>query len=159
MNINAVQGSAGIQKAQEVRRTEPAAPQQAEPLKKPVQAPDEYTPEDKAAHEPIGLYRVVQEDGVPKVQFDDPEKKAQGPESAPEKEPEKEVSDVTVTDTDKVDREIERLKEKQESLAQQVGREQDPQRREQLERQLAQVDRELAQKDNDTYRKQHAVVS
>ncbi len=152
MNINAIQGSIGIGKAQELQRPEQvqAAPQEQASAKKPQQAPDEYTPEDKADHAPIGLYRVVQEDGAPKVEFDDPEK-------APE--PEKEARDVTTMDTGKVDREIKRLKEKQEKLSQQIGREQDPAKKEQLERELSQVERELAKKDNDTYRRQHAVVT
>lgn len=156
MNINAVQ--AGIQ-AQGIQGTAPVkqapAAEQAQPeIKQPASAFDEYIPEDKEAHAPIGLYRVVQEDGVPKVEFDDPEKSA--PE-VPAKE--KEESNVTTMDTGKVDREIKALKEKQEKLSQQVEREQDPQRREALERQLAQMEQELAQKDNDTYRRNHAVIS
>lgn len=160
MSINAVQ--AGIQ-AQGLRKTAPVkqapAPEQASQpeRKQPASAFDEYVPEDKDAHAPIGLYRVVQEDGVPKVEFDDPEKPAPSAPKAPDGE--KKEANTTTMDTGKVDREIKALKEKREKLSQQAEREQNPQRKEELERQLAQVEQELAQKDNDTYRKNHAVVS
>ncbi len=134
---------------QSIHSVQPAAKSQPSPVveqpekKLPTQAPDEYIPEDKSAHEPIGLYRVGYEDGVPKIEFDDPEAK----------------TEQTTTDTDKVDREIEQLKRKQEQLAQKAQRETNPQRKEQLERELSQVEQELSQKDNDTYRRQHAEIS
>lgn len=61
--------------------------------------------------------------------------------------------------TDKVDREIERLKQKREELKQQLQSETDESRIKGLEQKLAQVERELAQKDNDAYRRQHTVFS
>lgn len=61
--------------------------------------------------------------------------------------------------TDKVDREIEKLKKKQAELEQQLNAETDERKIKQLESQLAQVERELRQKDNDTYRRQHTRFS
>jgi len=125
-------------------------PQEARELPhqiKPIHGFDTYVPEDKTLHESIGIYRVVDNSGTPKVEFDGPKQK------------EEETSNVTTTNTDDVDREIERLKEKREQLASQIGRESDPQRKEELERELAQVEQELTRKDNDTYRRQHADIS
>ena len=80
-----------------------------------------------------------------------------------------------VTNTDKVDREIKKLKEKKQQLKQQIqsasgneasfghpsmpsGNKEENKIRE-LEKKLAQVENELSQKDNDTYRRQNASVS
>ena len=67
-----------------------------------------------------------------------------------------------VTNTDKVDREIKKLKEKKQQLEQQIqsasGDNKENKIRE-LEKKLAQVENELRQKDNDTYRRQNASVS
>ena len=58
-----------------------------------------------------------------------------------------------------MDREIEKLKKKQQELERQLSAETDETKIKDLERQLAQVERELKQKDNDTYRRQHAVLT
>ena len=67
-----------------------------------------------------------------------------------------------VTSTDKVEREIKKLKEKKQQLEQQIqsasGDNKENKIRE-LEKKLAQVENELRQKDNDTYRRQNASVS
>ena len=68
-------------------------------------------------------------------------------------------SESCTANTDKVDREIERLKKKKAQLEQQARTAADPSRREALEKQLAQVERELAQKDNDGYRRAHTSFS
>ena len=57
--------------------------------------------------------------------------------------------------TDKVDREIKRLRKRREELAARLRAEDDPAKAKTLERQLAQVENELRQKDNDAYRRQH----
>ena len=57
-----------------------------------------------------------------------------------------------------MDREIEKLKKKQQELEQRLNTETDEAKIKELERQLAQVERELKQKDNDTYRRQHTAV-
>ena len=116
--------------------------------------------------EPSGRYWLGRdEEGRPKVCFDDPEaegpkRAADGPkrpEDAPEAEepnqadqgakgPEgkKDKDEVWECDTDKVDREIEKLKKKQQELEQRLNTETDEAKIKDLERQLAQVNRELS---------------
>lgn len=103
---------------------------------------DEYTSSEKSGVKPSGLYQLGQnEDGSRKIVFDDPKKS----------------EEKCVGNTDKVDREIEKLKEKQQWLEQQIqtvaG---DEQKVRELEKKLAQVEAELRQKDNDTYRRQNS---
>ena len=136
---------------------------------KPVM--DEYVPEEP--QEPSGRYWMGRdEDGQPKIYFDAPERAADAPgqpEDAPEAEepkqagqgakgPEGKKEEVWEGNTDKVDREIEKLKKKKEDLEQRLNTETDEAKIKDLERQLAQVDRELKQKDNDTYRRQQTTV-
>ena len=125
---------------------------------------DEYIPEKK--EDPAGRYWLGKdEDGKPKIYFDDPErtsdaskacnadKKASGPQ-------EKASNDKTVEkctcNTDKVDREIEKLKKKQKELKSQLNSETDETKIQELKKKLSQVENELRQKDNDTYRRQNA---
>lgn len=67
-------------------------------------------------------------------------------------------AETTTANTDKVDRELESLRKRQEKLTQQL-RAAAPEQAEDIQRQLDQVNRELAQKDNDAYRRQHTVFS
>ena len=121
-------------------------PQKEEPCpasQKPVT--DEYIPEEK--QEPSGRYWLERdEDGNPKIRFDDPDR--------PEKSPE-----TIRGSTDAVDREIENLKKEKQKLEQQLSRETDETARKDLERRLSQIENELRQKDNDAYRRQHTVFS
>lgn len=110
---------------------------------------DEYVPEEP--EEPSGHYWMGKDEkGQPKIHFDDPEKAAGAPRKPEEK---------WVCDTGKVDREIEKLKKKQQELKQRLGTETNEARIKELERQLAQAERELSEKDNDTYRKQHSTFT
>ncbi len=138
-------------------------------------ARDEYIPEEK--QEPSGRYWPGKdEDGQPKVYFDDPERAADAPEKqgelpaanapdpdkgtdAPEKGASGGKAESCTCNTDKVDREIEKLKKKQEELERQIHSETDDTKIEKLEKELAQVESELRQKDNDAYRHQHATFS
>ena len=149
---------------------------------KPVM--DEYVPEEP--REPSGRYWMGKdEDGQPKIYFDGPPRAAdapQQPEAAPDagkpdagapeaeepegdkgaKGPERkggEKEERWVGNTDKVDREIEKLKKKREELEQRINTETDEAKVKDLERQLAQVERELRQKDNDAYRRQHSTFT
>ena len=137
---------------------------------KPVM--DEYVPEEP--QEPSGRYWMGRdEDGQPKIYFDDPERAADAPrrpEDAPEAEepdsadqgakgPEGKKEELWEGNTDKVDREIEKLKKKQQELEQRLNSETDEAKIKDLEHQLAQVEKELKQKDSDTYRRQHAVYT
>ena len=147
--------------------------------RKPVM--DEYVRSEP--REPSGRYWMGKdEDGQPKICFDDRSRAADAPKQpegapdagkpdadAPEEpdpagqgakgpERDKDKDEVWECNTDKVDREIEKLKKKQQELEQRLGTETDEAKIKDLERQLAQVERELQQKDNDTYRRQHAAV-
>lgn len=138
-----------------------AAPAERETQSPSVGAPaprmDEY--DHGEAPEPAGLYRLAHDEtGAPKVVFDDPEGKpadGEAPQAAEQPEEER-----VTCNTDRVDAEIRRLKQKQADLQQQMaGAEGDPQRQQSLERQLKQVEDTLRVKDTDAYRKQHSVFS
>ncbi len=106
---------------------------------------DEYTSSEKSGVKPSGMYQLGQnEDGSLKIVFDDPKKS----------------EEKCVGNTDKVDREIKKLKEKQQWLEQQIQTAAgDEQKVRELERKLAQVETGLRQKDNDTYRRQNSSFS
>lgn len=70
----------------------------------------------------------------------------------------KSEKDKTTTNTDDIDREIEKLKEKKKQLEQEL-KTADKSKKEDLEAQIQQLEMELLQKDNDTYRRNNAVVS
>lgn len=105
---------------------------------------DEYINSEKSAAKPSGLYRVgTDENGNRKVFFDDPKKAGKPAEKC-------------TGNTDMVDREIKRLKEKKQQLEQQIqSAAEDEQKVKELEEKLAQVESELSQKDNAAYRRQH----
>lgn len=103
---------------------------------------DEYISSEKSGDRPSGLYRLGQdENGNPKVLFDDPKK-----------------TDCT-TNTDHVDREIEKLKEEKKLLERQISAASDGEEKKELERKLALTEQELSQKDNDSYRRANADIS
>ncbi len=126
---------------------------------------DEYISSEKSGQKPTGLYRVGQdENGNRKIFFDDPkaghanEQDDRSEKSEDGKAPK--VGEKCVTNTDKVDREIKKLKEKKQQLEQQIqSASGDEKKIRELEKKLAQVENELSQKDNDTYRRQNASVS
>ncbi len=115
---------------------------------------DEYIPSDYAKN----AMKPDKENGDDK-KAESPEKhKAGSPKSgkSPEAPKETETSETTTLSTDKVDREIEKLKAKKTSLEQEL-RTADESRRDKIEKELKQVDAELSRKDNEEYRKRHAV--
>ena len=147
--------AASVKAAPKVQQHEAEAPARS---RAPVV--DEYVPEEK--QEPSGRYWLGQdEDGRPKVYFDDPERAVDDPSDAPT--PAKKVkgdkAERCTGNTDQVDREIKRLKQRKETLERQISSQPDDVKIKELERKLAQVERELALKDNDTYRRQHTVFS
>ncbi len=101
---------------------------------------DEYVSSEKSTAKPMGLYR----NGY----FDDPKKA------------DHRIREKCTTNTDKVDREIQKLKEVKQQLEQQIrsafGNEKEIR---ELEKKLAQIESELSQKDHDTYRRQNAEIS
>mgnify|MGYP003500518656 FL=1 len=134
-------------KAETVKETEKQVNGSSMPVPK-----DEYISSEKSGNKPSGLYRMGQdENGNPKVLYDDPKKVQK--KSATGK------AEECTTNTDAVDREIEKLKEEKRQIEQQIQAETDENKVKELEKKLAQVEAELNQKNNDTYRRQNAVVS
>ena len=134
-------------KAETVKETENQVNGNSMPLPK-----DEYISSEKSGNKPSGLYRMGQdENGNPKVLYDDPKKVQK--KSATGK------AEECTTNTDAVDREIEKLKEEKRQREQQIQAETDDEKVKELEKKLARVEAELNQKNNDTYRRQNAVVS
>lgn len=162
-----------VRMAERLPEARPASPASSSGPLKPVR--DEYVPEEKR-RESYGRYWMGKDgDGGPKIYFDAPEAaedapaspeapKAEDPDggskgpgkAAPSggREPEK-----CTGNTDAVDREIKKLKEKQETLEKQLSSETDETKRTELERKLSQVESELRQKDNDAYRRQHSTFT
>ena len=93
------------------------------------------------------MYRVGEdENGNQKVFFDDPQKSDNSGKPA----------EKCTANTDKVEREIRKLKEKEQELKQQIQSNCGNEKKvKELEKKLKQVESELSQKDNDTYRRQH----
>ena len=158
MGIQNIQNHAMYQSAQETKGI-----QKQEPVSAPA-APEDTTDNlslnaihDEYIHgerpEPTRLYKVTHDqDGNPKIRFDGPMKKSTaGGLSEP--------AEASTVNTDKVDREIEELKEKREQLKQQISTMKDPRKAEDLKKRLSQIENELRKKDNDAYRSQNAVFS
>lgn len=154
-----------LKEEQSLDRTElgKEAEKEQERVKASEKAPvprDEYISSEKSGGKPTGLYRVGQdEDGNPKVFFDDPgkSKNAEGKEQPEvnEGKPGK-ASEKCLANTDKVDREIKQLREKLRQLQQQIASASgDEAKVKDLEQKLAQVEQELSRKDNDAYRRSH----
>ena len=148
---------AGVDEPKKIRRPEDETRPRHQ---KPVM--DEYVPEEKP--EPTGRYRLGKdEDGKPKIYFDAPDASDASDRDKSAEGPEKSGSDKNgqscTCNTDKVDREIEKLKKRKSELEGQLRMEQDESKVQSLERELAQVERELSQKDNDGYRRRHMVMT
>lgn len=142
-----------------VKRT--SQEQRAEDKSEGVSIPkDEYISSEKSGSKPSGLYSLEQdENGNPKVMHDDPKRAAKAKDVQPKEEPAKKAEKCT-TNTDNVDREIEKLKEEKKQLEQQIkAAAGDKEKVKVLEKKLAQIEGQLSQKDNDTYRRQNAVIS
>lgn len=142
-----------------VKRT--SQEQKAEDKSEGVPIPkDEYISSEKSGSKPSGLYRLGQdENGNQKVVYDDPKRAAKAKDVQPKEEPAKTAEKCT-TNTDNVDREIEKLKEEKKQLEQQIkAAAGDKEKVKVLEKKLAQIEGQLSQKDNDTYRRQNAVIS
>ncbi len=125
---------------------------------------DEYISSGKSGSRPSGLYRMGQDEkGNPKVLYDDPKKSGgadgKGQPRVGADSPENDAEECT-TNTDKVDREIKKLREQKQQLEQQIkAASADEEKVKELEKKLSRIEGELNQKDNDTYRRQNAVIS
>ena len=147
--------AAGVKELPQTQRTEPESP-----VRSRTSVVDEYVPEEKP--ELSGRYWLGRdEDGRPKVYFDDPEREDGKPSDAPapSKKATEDKAERCTGSTDQVDREIERLRRRKEALEQQINTQTDETRIRELERKLAQAVRELTRKDNDAYRRRHTVFS
>ena len=160
INSGAAQPSVPVAGVDELKKVQRPEDETQSRCQKPVM--DEYVPEEKP--EPSGRYWLGKdEDGKPKIYFDAPDasdasdgdKGAEGPEKSGS---DKDGQSCTCN-TDKVDREIEKLKKQKQELEQQINRETDESKTEDLKAKLAQVEKELSQKDNDAYRRQHATYT
>lgn len=164
-----------VQAAERPQAVQDAPSQTAGPLR-PVR--DEYVPEEKHKEAWGRYWQEKDEDGSLKIHFDDPEAAGEAPkdvsavpegdepEAAGEEAPEKAApsggdreAERCTCNTDKVDRELEKLREKRADLEKQLNSESDEGKARELERKLSQVENELRQKDNDTYRRQHSVFT
>ena len=164
INSGAAQPSVPVAGVDELKKVQRPEDETQSRCQKPVM--DEYVPEEKP--EPSGRYWLGKdEDSKPKIYFDDPERAEDAPDASDRDKsaegPEKSGSDKNgqscTCNTDKVDREIEKLKKQKQELEQQINRETDESKTEDLKAKLAQIEKELSQKDNDTYRRQHAVYT
>ena len=138
------------QKGQESRNTS------SNDIKKRVDTYEAQPPQQSA-----GVYQVTHdENGRRIIQVDESCETAQGqPKAKPQDESEKPNILKTTVNTDKVDKEIEKLKQTQTQLEQKIAAAKGPKEKEKLEAQLAQVNAELKAKDNDTYRQQHMEIT
>ena len=119
---------------------------------------DEYISSEYSGSRPSGLYHMGKdENGNPKVMYDDPKKVKQSKGKSGSRGDD---AEKVTGNTDAVDREIEKLKKQKQQLEQQIRRASgDEEKTRELEKKLAQVESELSQKDNDTYRRQHTVFT
>ena len=138
------------QKGQESRNTS------SNDIKKRVDTYEAQPPQQSA-----GVYQVTHdENGRRIIQVDESCETAQGqPKAKPQDESEKPNIVKTTVNTDKVDKEIEKLKQTQTQLEQKIAAAKETKEKEKLEAQLAQVNAELKAKDNDTYRQQHMEIT
>lgn len=123
---------------------------------------DEYISSEKSGSRPSGLYRMGKdENGNPRVLYDDPRKhRSADGKGQPEVKADslEDPAEKCTGNTDKVDREIEKLKAKKQQLEQQItAASEDEKKVKELEKKLSRIESELNQKDNDTYRRQHTV--
>lgn len=157
MKISSISGNiAAQQPVQAEDKAREAAVQPSDDRQKDT-PPAEYIPSDSEERKPSGLYRYTQdENGNPKIQYDDPRKPVAGNNPVEDEKPREEECTMN---TDRVDQEIQALKTKKQQLRQQIRAAEDEEKAKALESKLAQVEGELSRKDNDTYRRQNAVVS
>ncbi len=123
------------------------------PVGEPKRVEPKQAEPERADQKPAGLHYPDCDEYVP---GDKPAAPAKQEEPAGDKG---RPAERCVCSTDKVDREIARLRQKQQQLQQKLNQTEDPQQQEALQKQLDAVARELQQKDNDAYRRQHAEFS
>lgn len=153
MNIQPAQSSAIFSPPPAVREASAAqaaqsAQKEAAPARAPAPDYDEFVPEDKTGLEHSGFYEPVSGEDGPGLRFDAPEDEAKPSDKA----------EQTTMNTDRVDRELEKLRAEQEKLSGQL-RSASPEDAEKLQKRLSRIQNELRQKNTDAYRRAHAVIS
>ncbi len=135
-----------VRQANSVKSTEPAPKAENKEIETIPENRDEYVPSEEK--QPIGLYSVSHDDdGNPRVSSDD--EKSNSDYSG---------NDTITANTDKVDRELKALREKEQALRQKL-RSADESTADDIRREFEKVTAELAQKDNDEYRRSNAVFT
>lgn len=127
-------------------------------MKKRFDTYEKQAPQQSAG---TGMYKVSHDEkGQQIIQVDKNQEDMQDqPKTESQNEGEKPVIVKTTGNTDKVDKEIEKLKQSKTQLEQKIAAAKDTREKESLESQLAQVEAELKMKDNDTYRRQHMEIT
>lgn len=163
-----------LEKAKEANETERTGQESGPAWKSGLAVADldEYIPGKEP--DSAGLYQLSSdENGRSKIIFDavsdvpadedkpsdatgEPEKDQEAEEPEKAGDGGKKTTKCTVN-TDKVDNEIKKLKQKKAELEQQIAKaKDDPDEQKKLQNQLTQLDSELKMKDTDSYRRQHA---
>ncbi len=117
---------------------------------------DVYTSSIDEKKEPSGLYRVVNDaNGNKKIEYDKIEKTDKA-----DKQAKTEKEKLYYVNTDKVDREIEKLKKQEKDIAQQLAQllssGADSYEVEKLKEKMERIENELSMKDTESYRKANA---
>ena len=153
-----------LKEEQQIDKTKKAEEKESDKASAPQ---DEYISSEKSGEKPRrSVSARTGRKRKPQDCFDDPKKARdieesengkENKQSKVQEENPQNPEEKCVGNTDKVDREIEKLKEKKKQLEQEImSASGDEQKIQELERKLAQVESELSQKDNDTYRKQNS---
>ncbi len=119
--------------------------------------------EKETSPKPAGLYRIVNDEfGNKKIEYDRIEKadKEEKEHSNVEKTGKRENANMCYVSTNKVDREIEKLKKQQKDIAQKISQLSvsgtNDEKIKQLKQKLEQLGNELTMKNTDSYRKAHS---
>ncbi len=138
-----------VRQIESVKPAEPSPKAKEKEIEKNSENRDEYVPSEEK--EPIGLYSVSpDENGDPRVSLDGEKRRSDKSENS--------EGDTITANTDKVDREIKALRDKEQALMQKL-RSADEKTAEDIRRELEKVSAELAQKSTDEYRRQHTVFT
>ena len=168
MNVNSIEGQGKVVE-HNLKRLEPQDKHLKELKAMDAQPSDQkqrfdsYEPE--RPEQPVGIYEISHdEEGNMVVRFNKPSKDTaksdnmKTPKEEPADEGEKPVIVKTTGNTDRVDREIEKLKQTVTRLEQKIASS-DPEEKQSLETELYRLQAELKSKDNDTYRRQHMEIT
>lgn len=131
--------------------------------KTPPAAPEKATDrfERQVPQQSAGVYKISRDDmGRPVVQTDEGRQgKPDRVREKPDEQGDKPTIVKTTLNTDQVDREIDKLKQTQTKMEQQIAATKDEKEKQALQTKLEQVKAELKMKDNDAYRRQHMQIT